>query len=597
MGIYMKSEIKFKNGKPYISVNGELHAPLAYTTYFEEKGEYSDFIRSGYKMFFVNVSFTDLPINNFTGFTPFRTGVFEKNIPDYTEFDGTVNRILSQCPDAMIFPRINIAMPRKWIKNNPYETVETPTGRRESFCSDLFRRDGAELLKELVSHIRTADYSGRIAGYQLCGGTTQEWMHHDLFGSFSEMSLKKFRVWMKEKYATDVPVISKEDFEGGVFNETASRYGEFCCESAAKTVEHFSKVLKEYINGEQIAGVFYGYNAFVSDYIFGLHGLRFIIDSPYIDFFSSPCCYDENRNLGFDWGDMLTVDSLKIHNKLYFVECDIRTHLTCSMQSSRPGIYPDGIYTLKDVNGNKTVWCGPDTPELSLSAIRKAFAHQLTKSSGVWWFDMWGGWYHDEKIMCEMKKMKDISESAKNKNGANYPSAQTVVFVDEKAYLNIPRGNYLCNCVNYTRVKMGNTGIPFDLCMVEDAEKILHKYRAAIFTAPIPSDKGEEAVGLCKKLNIPYIQISAEKPFYSVSELRDFLVLSGVHCYNADGCVIYCGGGFWGIHSVIDGDVKVNLPEKYRVRPVLGTEFTETETAEIRLKMKKYDTVIFEFVQ
>ncbi len=71
----IKSKIGFKNNKPYISIDGKPYSPLAYTTYFEERGEYSDFIRSGYRMFFVNVSFTDLPINNVTGFSPFMTGV------------------------------------------------------------------------------------------------------------------------------------------------------------------------------------------------------------------------------------------------------------------------------------------------------------------------------------------------------------------------------------------------------------------------------------------------------------------------------------------------------------------------------------------
>ena len=114
----MKSRIEFKNEKPYINIDGKLHSPLAYTTYFDECGEFSDFIKNGYRMFFVNVSFTDLPINNVTGFSPFLTGVFEGETPDYNEFDGVVRKIISQCPDALIFPRINIAMPRKWIENN-----------------------------------------------------------------------------------------------------------------------------------------------------------------------------------------------------------------------------------------------------------------------------------------------------------------------------------------------------------------------------------------------------------------------------------------------------------------------------------------------
>ena len=593
----LKTHIESKNGKPFISINGELHTPLAYTSYFEEKGEFSDFIKCGYKMFFINVSFTDLPINNFTGFSPFRTGVFENETPDYSEFDSIVNEIINECPDAFIFPRINIAMPRKWIENNPYETVETKTGRRESLYSDLFLRDGAELLKELVSHIRSRNYADRIAGYQLCGGITQEWMHHDLSGSFSEMGLEKFRLWMNEKYGiNNVPHFTKEDLNNVKFKETVSRFGEFCCEMASKTVEHFAKILKEYINHEQIAGVFYGYNAFVNDYLYGLHGLRFIIDSPYIDFFSSPCCYDNNRDFGVDWGDMLTSESVKSHGKLYFVECDIRTHLTRRMQDSRPGGYPDDSYGLFDENGNKTVWHGPDTPALSLSALRKAFAHQLTKGSGIWWFDMWGGWYHDEKIMSEIADMKTIADSTKEKKCTLYPASQVVMFIDEKAYLNNPRGSDFCHSVNWVRVAMGNTGIPFDLCMVEDAEKILHKYKAAIFAAPLPSDCGKKAVDLCKQRNIPYIGTSTEKTFYKTEELRTFLVKSGVHCYNSDGCVIYCGEGFLGVHAICDGKVKITLPEKYTVRPLFGTDFSECETDEILIDMDEYDTAVFELI-
>lgn len=591
----MISKIEFKNGKPLVSVNGELHSPLAYTTYFEECGEYSDFIKSGYKMFFVNVSFTDLPINNVTGFTPFRTGVFEGDEADYSEFDKTVHQILSECPDAMIFPRINIAMPRKWIENNPTECVKTPTGVRESLCSDAFLRDGAELLKTLVSHIRSADYRDNIAGYQICGGTTQEWMHHDLFGSFSDMGLEQFRMWMLEKYGienADVP--SRELFTKGIVNETTRRYVEFSNEAVATTINHFAKELKEYINNEQIVGAFYGYSAFVGNSLYGLHGLHHIIDSPYIDFFSSPCAYDNIRQPGVDWGDMIPVDSLKLHGKFAFIECDIRTHLTRRMQDSRPGYYSDDGFFLTDANGNKTVWCGPETLELTLSALRKAFAHQLIKSSAVWWFDMWGGWYHDYKIMDEISTMKAIADCSVNKNSADYPDPQVVLFVDEKAYANIPYSNPLDRTVSDTRVAMGNTGIPFDLCMVEDAEKVLHKYKAAIFTAPIPSDSGKTAVEICKKLNIPYILSDTEKSWFTTDELRDFLVDSGVHCYNSDGCVVYCDGGFLGIHSIRDGEISIDLPKKYTVKPLLGATVPECETDKLLLDMKKYDTVIFE---
>ncbi len=591
----LKTHIEYKNGKPFISVNGKLHYPLAYTTYFEECGRFSDFIKHDYKMFFINISFTDLAINTTSNFSPFYTGVFENDEPDYSEFEGIVRKILKECPDALIFPRINIAMPKRWIDENPYETVETPSGNRESLISDKFLNDGALLLKELVSHIRSADYADNIAGYQFCGGLTQEWMPFDYTGSFSDTGLKKFNKWLKEKYGkTNTTLLRKSDFDCPTLNETVSRYGEFYSEMTAKTIEHFAKVLKECVNNEQIVGTFYGYNAFVNDILLGLHGLRFIINSPFIDFFSSPCAYDNNRTLGIDWGDMIASESLKIHKKLYFVECDIRTHLTKRMQDSRPEKYPDDILLLTDNNGNKTVWCGPPTKELSLSAIRKAYIHQLTKGSGVWWFDMWGGWYEDKDIMEDLKKMKDIAESSDNKSSDNYPETEVVMFIDEKAYLNNPRQSEFCHSVNITRIEMGNTGIPFDLCMVEDADKILNKYKFAIFTAPLPSEAGKNAIELCKKLNIPYIETTTQKPFFKKNELREILISNGIHCYNAQDNVIYCGNGFLGIHTVNDGEVKITLPSKYKIKSLFGTDFKECETNVITLNMKKYDTAIFE---
>lgn len=593
----LKSSIEFINGKPFVSVNGELHYPLAYTSYFEECAEYYDFIQKGYRMFFVNVSFTDLPINNITGFSPFNTGVFEEDKPDYSEFDERVEGILSACPDAFIFPRINIAMPRKWIADNREECVETPSGMRESLYSDKFLRDGGELLVTLVSHIRNADYSDRIAGYQLCGGTTQEWFHHDLLGSFSEKGLQKFRKWMYERYnVTEIPDFTKEDFGKAEIFETEKCFGEFSCEMAAKTAEHFSRILKEYIGSEQITGVFYGYNVFLNDVLWGHHGLRHIIDSPYIDFFSSPCGYDDGRRLGIDWSDMLPTASLKVHNKLYFVECDIRTFLTKRMQDSRPGRYPDDIYLQTDSNGNKTVWSGPEDLTLSVSAIRKAFAHQLTNGSGVWWFDMWGGWYRDNNIMCELEKMKDIAELSKKKASYAYPSFETVMFIDEAAYFNNPRGSQFCHSVNIIRNEMGKLGIPFDICMVEDAEMVINKYKAAIFTAPLPTENSIKATELCEKLNIPYLCASTEKSYYNRKELYEFLVSSDVHCYNSDGNVIYCGNGYIGIHAVDEGNVRISLPKRFNVRPLFCDRFLECETDVIDIEINKYETYLFELI-
>ena len=594
----LNSFIEFINNKAFININGTSYAPLAYTTYFDECGKWDEFINHGYKMFFVNVSFTELPINNTTGFSPFLYGVFETETPDYSQFDSLIDDILYKCPDALIFPRINISMPRNWIELHINDTISTPKGgNRESLYSDNFRKDGAKLLFELVSHIRASEYSHRIAGYQICGGTTQEWMHHDLFGSYSELAHTEFKEWCFEKYAIEeICIPDRIQLENGEINDDIKLFLEFANFKVAETVEYFAKKLKEYISNEQVVGAFYGYSAFVNEPLYGLHGLRYLIDSQYIDFFSSPCCYDNCRSLGVDWGDMLPVDSLKLHNKLYFVECDIRTNLTKGMQKSRPGVYPEDIYLTIDSNGNKTVWSGPDTKELSLSAIRKAFIHQLSHGSGIWWFDMWGGWYSDTDFMLELKKIHQIVDESQTKAVDKYPAAEVVLFIDEKAYININRGNHLRDSVNQIRVAMGNTGIPFDMYLVEDADRVISRYSAAIFTTPTPSESGLSAINQCKKLDIPYIIPTFEKSSFSTDELREFLVSKNIHCYNSDGNVIYCSNGFLGIHTINDGEIEIVLPKDFNIELKFGIDCFRKVNNILKFNTFKNNTILFEFI-
>lgn len=207
---------------------------------------------------------------------------------------------------------------------------------------------------------------------------------------------------------------------------------------------------------------------------------------------------------------------------------------------------------------------------------------------------MWGGWYHQKEMMDELRNMGLVYDNLKSKSTNNLPSPEVVLFIDEKAYRNIQRGNSLLNSVNNLRVAMGNSGIPFDMLMVEDAPKVLHKYKAAIFTAPRPSAEGKDAVKLCKELSIPHISVEDENIYHSTNDLRDFLVASGVHCYNADSCVVYCGNGILAIHTANDTNTKLTLPRKYKIKPLSDATANEFTADEININAPKHSTIIFE---
>ena len=592
-----KSEIRRLGNTPRLFIDGADACAIAYTTYFEERSHCADFADMGCRLFFVNTSFTKLPINSsVTGFSPFRVGIFENmNAPDYSEFEREVYRILKACPDAIIFPRIYVSMPKWWVTTHLDECVLTKKGGyREALFSESFRQDGAKLLEEFVDHVKSSDYAYSIGGWQICGGQTQEWFHHDLFGSISKAAEIPYKRWAKEKYGeNDAALPSPDEFKYSENrrkqSENATRYALFCNEEVARSVDYFAGRIKERTDHSQIVGTFYGYSfESCETALLGSHALRCLIDSENLDFFSSPNAYTDNRAFGIDWADMIPVDSIKLHGKLCFIECDIRTHLTKAIQDVRPGEYSDDMYRTGD---GASVWVGPPTAELSREALRKCFAHQISNGSAIWWFDMWGGWYDDPSLMKEIGDMKKIYER-KWESGRSL-SREVVFFADERGYSLLFSASPQLSGIADTRKAMGNTGVPYDIYMVEDAERVLRNYKAAVFPMPISSDAGKKAMELCEKMGIPYIAATVDNYHITVEKLTKFYKNNGIHSYTDENDVVYVGNGYVGLHSASGGKKRLILPDRYTVSPVFGTDFSEKTTDMIEFNLKENATALF----
>ena len=137
------SRVVTKNGAAYLEVNGEIVPGAAYITYFFDNNRYGDFAKAGYKLYSVSVFLGQNYINNRSALECFTPGVFGDGAADFSRFDPDIRRILEVCPDAMIFPRVNVNPSREWERMHLEELTEAgpstghPDGKRAEGASFL----------------------------------------------------------------------------------------------------------------------------------------------------------------------------------------------------------------------------------------------------------------------------------------------------------------------------------------------------------------------------------------------------------------------------------------------------------------------------
>ncbi len=585
------SKIVTVNGRPQLCVSNTIIPACAYVTYFDERNRYDDFAKVGYRLFSVTVSFASRPVNSYGGgFAPHQKGIFDnEGVVDFSCLDEAVERILKSCPNAYIFPRLYITMPKWWCEKHPEETLLAPDGEtRELLFSDRFRQDASEMLKQVIAHIQSASYADNIIGYHLAGGRTEEWFHFGTECGRYENEAPYFVKYLNENYPNEVYDGELPDKEtafgdGEIEDPKLRRYMEFLNVEVAKSVALFAKTVKETVNYTQTVGVFYGYTMEVCGGFFGDLAIDALIDCEYIDFFCSPNSYYNTRALGVDWGEMIASGSVKSRGKLCLAEGDIRTSLSDFINNCRPGADKSNKYY-----GN--IWLGPKTIKLSTSAMRKSFAHQITRNNGLWWFDMWGGWYAHPSYMREAKKCLWLCQNLRPEKHSFKP--EIAIFADGELYQRQKIGAPLYRAPSELCNAFGNSGIPYEIYLLRDFEKHYREYKAIAFPIPVMSDRLKKAIQLCKEAKIPYLLVDEENPTYTPEQIRAFAKQAEVFVFCDTDDVIYVGNGLLGIHAATKGKKTVRLPQNSVLKDVYSREKAFT-AAMFELHMEEFETRLF----
>lgn len=590
----IQSKIVSEGNDVSLYIEEEKVPVCGYITYFEERNEYAAFQKVGYKIYSVTVSFAKQPINTSTGFTPYTGGIFDtKGQADFTELEQSIQRILEICPDAYIFPRVYITMPQWWVDENPTETVLMKNGKsREALYSDKFRKDAGEMLVRFIEYIQNSDFADHIFGYQLAGGNTQEWFHFDLQGSYCENAVPYFNAYIENKnlpleLLTELPPLQAIFEEESGKAEYIRAYLEFANECVADTIDYLASVAKRTVDYKQVIGAFYGYILEVDTPLWGTHCLSKLLESPNVDFFCAPNSYLDLRPLGEDWGDMIPVDSVRLHNKICLMECDIRTCLSDYPNNCRPGSDPAGHY-------NTDVWKGPSPEPLSVSAVRKCLAHQITHHNSMWWFDMWGGWYASDALMAEMERALMIYTDVSS-NQQTQMQTEVAVFVDETLYARVWPYETYKRAQSEIRTALGRSGVPYDIYLLSDFKKCLSSfddYKVMLFPIPVDTDMLKAAVDYCEKRGISYMRATKDKHQFTAQELKEYFASTGVWCYCESDDVVYVGNGYVAIHAKTEGEKTIKFPKTLVLEDV-SSGIIYKDAKVLSIQMKQYETRIF----
>lgn len=495
----LTSEVRLVEGKPALFVNGVQKSLILAAPYRPGPRDFNTFRAGGIEIFnfYVNFPWTGPKEWDFSG--------VDKKLDEYKSLD----------PKALFLPRI-LLTPGDWFgRMYPDEITRrddgTPAGMfgpttHPSFASEKYRELSHALMIAFISHLEEK-YGDRIVGYQVGNGFGGEWLPFNSFWEirgdaprptkfgvedYSPASIKAFRAWLRRAYNNDVRALQKAWGDPKATFETAEASGEtarysttkgiFFDPAVSRQVPDFllyfndsvgdmllenARWIKETTNRRKIVGSFYGaiWLNFpnLSSNKAGQLALTRVLASGDIDFICSPYTYD-NKYVGGPHNAQSLPEAANLHGKLYFSETDTETHIT-----KRQWRWGDSLRN-------------PETWEETRGLLIRDFGYVFTKGVGLWWTDLFGGTFEDDKITGLLAQLKSIDEA--HFSADKRSTAEVAVIVDEASYAYCGDGEPVFNAwmTAQKQWELGFMGMPWEPHLLSDmANPRLKDFKLYIF--------------------------------------------------------------------------------------------------------------------
>jgi len=494
----LTSEVKIINGMPALYVNGNLTSQVLAAPYRTGPSDFQDFLKAGISIFDIYLLFDWKGPDQY----------------DFTRADEKLDSYLKLDPKALFLPRVLLTPGAWWCKEFPNEISMrddgSPAGMfygpcHPSFPSEKYRQLSRQAMIAFLNHFESK-FGDHIVGYQVGNGFGGEWLTFNSFWEirpggkpptkfgvedYSPPAKAAFRRWLQKKYgtveelrrawrdpkvtfetATPPNEVERYSTTHGIFFDPAvSRrvpdYFTFFNDMVADVLVENARWAKELTNRKKIVGSFYGYLWCNFPNLSVVHSgelaLDKVLDSPDVDFIASPYSYSNKQIGGPDYSQTLP-EEIALHGKLYFNEVDTDTYL----------------HQIQWRWGNSLN--NPKNWEETKGLLVRDYGYALSKGFGLWWTDLFGGNFHDEKIIGLLGDLKKIDE--KNLEADKRSNADIAVVLDESSFTYCGDGEPLWNALlsAQAQYEFAFIGAPWDQYLLTDmANPNLRDYKLYIF--------------------------------------------------------------------------------------------------------------------
>lgn len=365
-----------------------------------------------------------------------------------------------------------------------------------SYTATAFRREGADVLKQLGRHLASSNLGKAVVGVHLLCGADGQWFcqagadHLDR----SPGNMEAFREWLRRRYGNDLPSFRRAwdderlTFDTAALPEEAERSPEkffldpnvgadrrvidanrFSSEGVAETINLFARSFKEGIRRPCLVTTYY--HDILHNHQMNHWALGLLLGSSELDGVVSVMEYGLKRALGRTGCFSSLVASLRLHNKIYLTEMDYRTN-----NSWLPG---DALDFRKN-------WGVPPDAASWANQIRRDLGMSLAQGEGGWIYGLGGnGWVEDSYLAGVAEANKAAERAAQTPWGDD--RGQIAVFCDEQIEDYATRRNIFGASLamtghNIAREALTRSGLTWDAYLLSDLDHPKrHDYRLNLF--------------------------------------------------------------------------------------------------------------------